>query len=113
MGTSKSKRTRNPRSKVNRQKKATAKSNQAKADGAVSKTDTIVALLQRPEGATIKAIMKATGWQNHSVRGFLAGTVTKKMSLKLESEKTNGERIYRIARGKKAAVGVPAERQSA
>lgn len=113
MGTKKPKRTRNPRSKVNRRKKATAKGNQAKADGAVSKTDTVVALLQRPEGATIKAIMKATGWQSHSVRGFLAGTVSKKLKLKLESEKVDGERVYRIAQSKKTSVHAAGDRPGA
>jgi hypothetical protein len=53
-------------------------------------------MLQSPGGATIAAIAKATGWQHHSVRGFLASVIKTKLKLKLVSEKPDGERIYRI-----------------
>jgi hypothetical protein len=62
-----------------------------------SKAAKILDLLKRPEGATLKGLMKATGWQTHSVRGFLSGTIGKKMGLKVASTKTeDGERTYSI-----------------
>ena len=62
-----------------------------------SKAAKVLAPLRRPDGATLKELTKATGWQPHSVRGFLSGAVGKKMGLKLESTKAEGsERSYSI-----------------
>ena len=62
-----------------------------------TKQSRVIAMLQSPPGATIAAMMKATGWQQHSVRGFLAGVVRKRLKLKLGSKKVGGNRVYRIA----------------
>ena len=67
-----------------------------------SKQDKILTLLQKPKGATLDALVKETHWQKHSVRGFLAGTVRKKLKLPLLSEKIDGVRNYRIGTGKAA-----------
>jgi len=61
-----------------------------------SKLDTLVALLRKPEGATVAELSSATKWQTHSVRGALAGALKKKGHV-ITSEVTDGVRRYRIA----------------
>ena len=61
------------------------------------KIATIAALLRRPKGASIEDLMKATGWQAHSVRGAMSASIKKKLGLKVVSEKTGKVRLYRIA----------------
>ena len=62
-----------------------------------SKTAKILALLKRPGGASLQQLQKATGWQAHSVRGFLSGTLKKKMGLRVDSAKLqDGRRTYRV-----------------
>jgi hypothetical protein len=75
-----------PTSSKSRRTKAVARSKQTR----------VITMLRSPDGATIAAMMKATGWQQHSVRGFLAGVVRKKLKLKLNSKKIEGSRVYSI-----------------
>jgi hypothetical protein len=64
-----------------------------------SKKATILELLRRPKGATLTEIAKVTHWQNHSIRGFLSGTLRKKMGLTVESTKNQaGDRTYRLGK---------------
>lgn len=63
-----------------------------------SKQSTVLAMLKEPGSTTIAAIMKTTGWQQHSVRGFFAGVIRKKLKLNLTSDKVDGERRYQIGK---------------
>src|SRR5207244_12654924 len=72
--------------------------------GANSKQAWVLALLCGPTGASIATVTRSTGWQPHTVRAFLAAVVRKKLGLRLESEKRDGERVYRIVAGKATAA---------
>ena len=75
-----------------RRKKATAREGSKKAR--------ILTLLKQPKGASLQEIMHATGWQAHSVRGFISGHLVKRMGLKVNStRRSGGERSYQLMRG--------------
>jgi hypothetical protein len=76
--------------------KMTSANDRMEKGGGRSKQARVVEMLHSPTGTTIAAVMKATGWQQHTVRGFFAGVVQKKLRLKLDSKKIDGNRIYRI-----------------
>jgi hypothetical protein len=96
-------------------KRATAKRviKRHQTKGVESKQDRVIAMLRRREGATLAALVKATSWQPHSIRGFLAGTIRKKLKLSLISEKLDGVRTYRIRTGKTAEKTKVARARSA
>ena len=73
----------------------------------------IIAMLRTPAGATIAAIVTVTEWQQHSVRGFLAGVVRKKLGLNLVSEQTDKGRVYRIKDGKVPSIAANRAKQAA
>jgi hypothetical protein len=71
----------------------------AKVPREFSKKAIVLDLLRRKTGATMAEIAKATDWQNHTIRGFISGTLTKKMGLAIESTKSeSGDRTYRLAK---------------
>ena len=83
------------KAKTNKKAPKAAKKAGAARDG--SKAAAVLELLKQPDGATLAELMKATGWQAHSVRGFLSGTVSKKLGLAVTSAKVeDGERTYSV-----------------
>ena len=66
--------------------------------GTTTKTLQVIALLKGPAGATLQSLMEATGWQAHTVRGFLSGHLRKRLGLRVKSFKRDGERVYAIKR---------------
>jgi Protein of unknown function (DUF3489) len=78
-----------------------------------TKRDRVIAMLRTPAGATIASLVTATEWQQHSVRGFLAGVVRKKLGLNLVSEQTEKGRVYRIQEGKASSAAVNRVKQTA
>jgi Protein of unknown function (DUF3489) len=80
---------------------------------AITKHALVIAMLKKAGGTTIVAIMAATDWQQHSVRGFLAGVVRKKLGLNLVSDQTDTGRVYRITDSKALPAVADRVRQAA
>jgi hypothetical protein len=88
-----------PQQKSAGKTKAVAKAKPAakpKSATAQTKTDQVIAALREPAGVTLKQLVAITGWQPHSVRGFLSAHVSKRMGLRVKSLKRDGERFYRV-----------------
>jgi predicted ArsR family transcriptional regulator len=84
--------------KPTKKKKAAAKKAKPVATRSNTKQTQLVAMLQRPDGATVEEIAKKLDWQPHSVRGAFVGVIKKRLQLDLQSEKVEGRgRVYRIA----------------
>jgi hypothetical protein len=79
-----------------RPSKAKQKGNRVAAVRSRTKQSAAIEMLRSPSGATLAALTKATGWQSHSVRGFLAGVVRKRLKLDLKSAVVDGVRVYQI-----------------
>jgi hypothetical protein len=105
------------RSTARKPAKAAARKRPAVSSKAAAGPDTkharVIAMLRKPAGATIAAIMAVTGWQQHSVRGFLAGVVRKKLGLNLVSDQTDKGRVYRIKEGRASPTATDRTQQAA
>ena len=103
--------TRSPRKQRNSEKAPKAPIHNHTRSG--TKQSAAVELLRSPSGANIDTLMKATGWQKHSVRGFLAGVVRKRLKLNLESAIVEGVRVYRVIDdASERAAKAPAQRRN-
>src|SRR5467141_2579598 len=102
-----------PKSSKSKSRKRPTPASSKPAARPATKHARIIAMLRTRAGATIAAIMPATDWQQHSVRGFLAGVVRKKLGLNLVSEQTDKGRVYRIKDGKASPVAGGRAKQAA
>jgi hypothetical protein len=94
-------------------RKRSAPASSRLAAGPETKHARIIAMLRKPAGATVAAIMAITDWQHHSVRGFLAGVVRKKLGLNLVSDQTDKGRVYRIKEGRASPAAADRAQQAA
>jgi hypothetical protein len=94
-------------------RKRSAPASSRSAAGHDTKHARIIAMLRTSAGATIASLVAATDWQQHSVRGFLAGVVRKKLGLNLVSEQTDKGRVYRIRDGKPSPATADRAKQAA
>jgi hypothetical protein len=94
-------------------RKRSAPASSRSAAGPETKHARIIAMLRKPAGATVAAIMAITDWQDHSVRGFLAGVVRKKLGLNLVSDQTDKGRVYRIKEGRASPAAADRAQQAA
>jgi pyrroline-5-carboxylate reductase len=102
--------------KARKQSSSQSRSKKAAPDvvRAGTKQATAIEMLRSPGGTTIEALMKVTRWEQHSVRGFLAGVVRKRLKLDLDSSVVDGQRVYRVTGSglKKAAEGQTRQNKS-
>jgi Protein of unknown function (DUF3489) len=96
-----------PKSPKTRSLSKQATSQAQRSRNGATKHARVIAMLQSKGGTTIAAIVRTTGWQPHSVRGFLAGVIKKKLGLNLAFEKTKSGRIYRVAETKPRQTAHP------
>jgi Protein of unknown function (DUF3489) len=94
-------------------RKRSAPASSRSAAGPGTKRARIIAMLRTPAGATIASLVSATEWQQHSVRGFLAGVVRKRLGLNLVSEETDKGRVYRIKDSKASTAITDRAKQAA
>ena len=87
-----------PGRKKGRSAKQTSPKPKAKTPRLETKAALVIALLEQPSGASLQAIMSATGWQPHSVRGFISGQLGKRLGLRVKSFQRDGERFYALRR---------------